>query len=67
MPDITMCSDSECPSRESCYRFTAKANEYRQAYADFKHDADGKCSFFIEAKAKSQIRRLEAQTRTDDR
>lgn len=32
MADITKCRDEECPLKESCYRFTATANEYRQAY-----------------------------------
>ena len=32
MADITKCSDEECPMKETCYRYTAKANEYRQSY-----------------------------------
>jgi len=32
MVDITKCSDEECPMKETCYRYTAKANEYRQSY-----------------------------------
>jgi hypothetical protein len=34
--DIAMCINKECPSKAYCYRYTAKANEYRQAYMDFK-------------------------------
>lgn len=35
MADISMCQDTQCQSREECYRFTANPNEFRQAYADF--------------------------------
>ena len=30
--DITMCFGGVCPIKESCYRFTAEPNEFRQAY-----------------------------------
>ena len=32
MADITMCSGEDCPLKESCYRFTAESNEFRQSY-----------------------------------
>lgn len=32
MSDITMCFGGDCPVKESCYRFMAEPNEYRQAY-----------------------------------
>lgn len=32
MPDITMCSGQNCPLKESCYRYKAKPDEYRQSY-----------------------------------
>lgn len=32
MADITMCSGTDCPIKESCYRFTASASEYKQSY-----------------------------------
>lgn len=32
MADITMCKGTNCPLKESCYRFTAPENEYRQSY-----------------------------------
>jgi hypothetical protein len=43
MADITMCANQQCPSRETCYRFTAPANELRQSMADFKPNESGKC------------------------
>lgn len=32
MSDITKCSGEKCPLKEKCYRYTAKADEYGQAY-----------------------------------
>ena len=32
MSDITMCKGQDCLLRESCYRYTAPANPYRQSY-----------------------------------
>lgn len=32
MADITMCRNEDCPIKESCYRYTATASEYRQSY-----------------------------------
>lgn len=51
MPDITMCSGEKvsgcailsCPMKDTCYRHTAKPNEYRQSYfmkAPFMYDED---------------------------
>jgi hypothetical protein len=32
MADITMCSGDGCNAKESCYRFKAPVNEFRQSY-----------------------------------
>ena len=32
MPDITMCMDMTCEQRQTCYRFTATPNPWRQSY-----------------------------------
>ncbi len=32
MADITMCEGKDCPLKETCYRFTAIVNEFRQSY-----------------------------------
>jgi len=53
MPDITMCSNVQCPLREDCYRFSAIPSEYRQAYSEFKpYDEGGdiKCDYQIKIK-----------------
>lgn len=43
MPDITMCLDVACSRCATCYRFTARASQYRQAYfvKPPRGDADG--------------------------
>jgi hypothetical protein len=40
MPDITMCPGTNCPFKESCYRFTAKPNDYQSYFIEppFKDD-----------------------------
>lgn len=62
-PDIEMCSDSDCPSRVKCYRFAAKPSE-NQSYMDFdRRTWDDRCESYVESISKSQVRRLDAQTR----
>jgi hypothetical protein len=46
MADITMCVGTDCPHKERCYRFTAKANEYRQSYFMNPPIKDGKCDMY---------------------
>lgn len=48
MPDISMCLNTSCPLKESCYRFTAKAND-RQSYSNFQYEVkqgEVKCEFY---------------------
>lgn len=40
MPDITKCEDTLCPSKETCYRYTATASEYYQSYGKFNREED---------------------------
>jgi hypothetical protein len=30
--DITMCSGTNCPKKDECYRFTSLASEHRQSW-----------------------------------
>ena len=46
MPDISMCNNTKCNRRLTCYRFTAKPNPFMQSYSAFKPDADGKCDAY---------------------
>lgn len=56
MPDITMCTNDECPLRESCYRYMAKPSEYMQSYAVFEWKAGKKgkvdCEYYVKIKPK---------------
>ena len=48
MADISMCQGGKCPRKETCYRFTAPANPYRQSYGSFDIMFEGKeCEAFL--------------------
>lgn len=50
MPDITMCLNEKCNSKEKCYRFLAEPDEY-QSYSLFENSFDGdKCVMFWEVR-----------------
>ncbi len=61
MPDIAMCQGTGCAAKKSCYRYIAKPSE-RQSYFMNVPGNSATCGYYIEARAKSQVRRLEAQT-----
>jgi hypothetical protein len=48
MPDMSMCQGTDCPLKETCYRYTAIANEFRQTYLfDVPYDKEKeKCDFY---------------------
>ena len=46
MPDISKCFGKDCTLKESCYRYTSRA-DYYQSYADFKQ-INGECEYFWE-------------------
>jgi hypothetical protein len=47
MPDISMCANALCPSKDYCHRFTATPSDFRQSYADFgPENQDDKCDHF---------------------
>jgi len=42
-----MCANALCPSKNYCYRFTAKPSEFCQSYAGFSpEDNETSCSYF---------------------
>lgn len=45
-PDITMCKGTNCPYKETCFRFTAKPSEYMQSYFVEPPIKDGKCEMY---------------------
>ena len=51
MPDLTMCSDSDCPSCDICYRFTAIPWKLGQSYflGSPRNPSAEKCEYFMMA------------------
>lgn len=45
MPDITMCMNTSCELRKSCYRYRANPSKYRQSYSLLVPE-DGICEHF---------------------
>jgi len=52
MSDITMCKGTNCPFKESCYRFMANPEEY-QSYFVEPPIKDGKCTMYWGENAES--------------
>ena len=53
MPDISLCKNNDCPSKGTCYRYTAKASEYQQSYMAPKlSPREKKCDYFLPLKKK---------------
>jgi hypothetical protein len=47
MADISMCLDILCPSKDYCYRFTAKTSTFCQTYGAFNREQDAdNCDMF---------------------
>jgi hypothetical protein len=46
MADITKCKGEGCPIKESCYRFTAEASEFRQSYFFTPPFKDNTCEMY---------------------
>jgi hypothetical protein len=59
MSDITMCKGTDCPIKEKCYRFTAKADDLYQSYFTEPPIKDGKCEMYWGEFQKEIINQLE--------
>lgn len=47
MPDVALCRDYACPSRETCYRFLATPSPFMQTYASFgREEGAQKCGSY---------------------
>jgi hypothetical protein len=57
MPDITMCKGTDCPQKESCYRYTAKPSDW-QSYFSVPPIKDGKCDMYWGDKAEAVFNQL---------
>jgi hypothetical protein len=45
MPDIAKCIGTNCPQKETCYRYTAKPSDW-QSYFSVPPIKDGKCDMY---------------------
>jgi hypothetical protein len=51
MPDISMCRNMTCPSKDKCHRFTAKPSSFWQSYMKYDWDKKTKkCDSFWDNK-----------------
>ena len=57
MPDITKCVGTNCPQKETCYRYTAKPSD-NQSYFMEAPIKDGKCEMYWGKTAESVYNQL---------
>jgi hypothetical protein len=57
MADIDMCHGIYCDKRNTCYRYMANANPWRQSFFAGPVDKDGKCSEYWPV-SESELKRL---------
>ena len=55
MLDIAKCTGGDCPKKQSCYRYTAKADEY-QSFFMTPPNKDGQCDHYWENEPKELMR-----------
>ena len=48
MPDITMCSGTNCELKTTCYRYLATPSKFRQSYFANPPTRNDKCSEYWE-------------------
>ena len=51
-----MCQDSDCPKRETCWRWTAYHSRLYQTFADFEWR--GKCDYYMEIDIKTNLPKM---------
>ena len=57
MPDITLCTNDDCPKKWNCYRYLCVSESPRQSYALFEPDKNGNCDFYREIKKVEENRK----------
>ena len=50
MPDVTMCSGQGCPTKDTCFRYIAEPNKFRQSYFLGSPRKDNTCDHYWEVK-----------------
>jgi hypothetical protein len=61
MADITMCDDSECPKKATCFRALAWVTPGRQSYFAESPREGEECGYYWPCNSKSQLHRLDIQ------
>jgi hypothetical protein len=64
MPDITMCKGTDCPLKETCYRYTATPSLLQSIYIDVPLKEDGTCEHYW--KIESPTSKQKTKTITND-
>ena len=57
MPDIAKCWGTDCPHKESCYRYTSKPSDW-QSYFSVPPIEDGKCNMYWGVNAEAILNQL---------
>ena len=57
MPDIAKCPGTDCPQKETCYRYTAKPSDW-QSYFSVPPIKDGKCEMYWGDQAEAVFNQL---------
>lgn len=61
MPDISMCANQQCPSKDKCYRFRAIPSEHRQSYMAFAPPPRRKtCDDFIRIRTDHRLKPIQS-------
>jgi hypothetical protein len=55
-----MCSNSKCSLHETCYRFRAIPNPFRQSFAEFVQESETSCNHYLEIPPEAYIVPLES-------
>jgi len=55
MADNSKCRDETCTLKETCWRFQAEDNPFRQSYGNYKQDKDGNCDYYWEFQIDNDI------------
>jgi hypothetical protein len=63
MADVTMCTNGECPLKESCYRFRAVPSHW-QSFSHF--DGGDNCEYYILIIPSDSVRSLDNPWDTED-
>ena len=45
-PDITKCTNKDCPLKETCYRWIAPEDEMQSYCDEWKPDKNRKCEYY---------------------